>query len=93
MAGGNSNLTLLVIRRNGLLHLALTGAQIMGDAAAAAKSWADEGFHVFLVGVGGEQWAVNHANSGRLMSSGDAAPNAHATRDGGESLKLLENEP
>ena len=55
-----------VISRNGLLVLALADV-----STADAERWAEEGCQVFRVAVDGVRWAVNHVNSGRVMSFAD----------------------
>jgi len=65
----------VVLRRDGLHHLTLPAC-----SREDAERWAQEGYHVFFVAASGRRWAMNHVNSGSIMTSdqaGTAAPAAN----------------
>lgn len=65
----------LVLKFDGRLHLAREDMSV-----ADAARWAAEGFHVFRLAVDARgRWAMNHVNTGKLVTDNAIAP------DGDES--------
>lgn len=75
MATDNLKLSMIVLKRDGLLHLTLTSVQLRGqDPVATAQGWVDEGYNVFVIGANGKTWVVNHFESGKMLSSMVSSP-------------------
>lgn len=63
-----SQVVTVVLRRDGRLHLAREGLP-----RADAERWAEEGYHVFVLAARGAKWAVNHVNSGGILTDAEFA--------------------
>lgn len=75
----------VILHKDGRHHLTLTKC-----SRADAERWAGEGYHVFLIAAASSKlWAVNHINSGALLTS-ETTPPLHT--DGvAPDFKLLPN--
>lgn len=59
----------VVLKRNGSHH-------ITSDTMSTpdAERWADEGFNVFRIAAVNDRWALNHVNTGKVLTSDMPAP-------------------
>lgn len=54
----------LVLTKTGRHHLTIENM-----STEDAERWAEEGYHVFRAVIVDKQWAMNHVNSGQILTS------------------------